>query len=91
MKDPNAENAEYAEAVWNSKNVYLSIIVIKNCENIAYTFYTQENVKDVLNSVMVWDNSEIVYFGVAVIKSFKIFYSRYIVNSNNIWFSSNLI
>lgn len=91
LKDPTSENAEFAEAVWKSKNVYLSILVITNCENIAYTFYAQENVKNTLNSVMVWENSEIVYFSTAVIKSFKVFYSRYIVWSNNIWFSSNLI
>lgn len=58
----NSEGSNYAEAVWMSKNVYLSFIVISNCENILYTFYTQDNVKNTLNSVMVWDNSENVYF-----------------------------
>lgn len=58
----NSENSGYAEGVWMSKNVYLSFIVIENCENILYTFYTQDNVKNTLNSVMVWDNSENVYF-----------------------------
>ena len=28
------ENVEYADAVWKSKNVYLSFIVIDDCENI---------------------------------------------------------
>jgi hypothetical protein len=40
---------------------------------------------------MVWDNSEIVFNSIWIIKSFKIFYSRYISDSNNVWFSSNLI
>lgn len=91
MKDPNALNAEYAEAVWYSKNVYLSNIVVGDCENIFYTFYAQDNVKDVWNSVMVWDNCSIVYYSSGIIKSHKVFYSRYIVGSSNVWFSSNLI
>jgi len=91
MKDLKAENAEYAEAVRFSKNVYLSFIIILGCENIFYTFYTQDECRNVFNSVMVWDHSEIVYFSTAVLKSYKIFYSRYIVHSHNIWFSSNLI
>ena len=28
------ENVEYADAVWKSRNVYLSFIVIDDCENI---------------------------------------------------------
>ncbi len=91
MQDPKGENIAYGEAVRFSKNVYLSFIVIKSCENIFYTFYSQEECRNVLNSVMVWDHSEIVYFSTAILKSYKIFYSRYIVNCNNIWFSSNLI
>lgn len=87
----NAENCDYAEAAWMSKNVYLSILAIGDCENILYTFYTQDNVKNVLNSVMVWDNSENIYFSTAVIQGYQVFYSKYIVNSSNIWFSTNLI
>ncbi len=85
------ENCEYSESVTYSKNVYLSFIVINNCENILYTFYSQDNCKDVINWVMVWDNSEQIYFSAWIIKWHKIFYSKYIVNSNNIWFSTNLI
>lgn len=87
----NAENCDYAESCWMSKSVYLSILVISDCENILYTFYTQDNVKNVLNSVMVWDNSENVYFSTAVIQGYQIFYSKFIVNSSNIWFSTNLV
>ena len=86
----NAENCDYAEAAWMSKSAYLSILVISDCENILYTFYTQDNVKNVINSVMVWDNSENVYFSTAVIRGSSVFYSRFIVNSSNIWFSENL-
>ena len=87
----NAENSDFAESVVNVKNVYLSYIVINGCENVFYTFYAQDNSKDIFNSVMVWDHSQIVYFWVAIIKSYKIFYSRFIVDSNNIWFSTNLM
>ena len=88
---PDVENGDFSESVVAGKNIYLSFLVINGCENILYTFYAQDNVKDTLNSVMVWDHSEIVYFSTSIIKSYKVFYSRYIVNSNNIWFSSNLI
>ncbi len=91
LTDVSSQNASYAEAVRASKNVYLSNIVIDGCENIFYTFYAQDYVKNCFNSVMVWDHSENVYYGVGIIRWFNIFYSRYIVNSNNIWFSSNLI
>ena len=87
----NSENSNFAEGVWMSKNVYLSFIVISGCENILYTFYTQDNVKNTLNSLMVWDNSENVYFWAWIIKWFNVFYSKYICNSNNIWFSTNLV
>jgi hypothetical protein len=55
MADPNVENANFAEGVRRSKNIYLSFIVIHECENILYTFYTQDRVRNVLNSVLVWD------------------------------------
>lgn len=84
-------NSEFAESILNVKNVYLSYIIINDCENIFYTFYAQDGIRDTYNSVMVWDHSQIVHFWIGVIQSFKIFYSRYIVNSNNIWFSTNLI
>jgi hypothetical protein len=87
----NAENCDYAEAAWMSKSVYLSILAIGDCENILYTFYTQDNVKNVLNSVMVWDNSESIYFSTAIIQSYQVFYSKYVVNSSNIWFSANMV
>ncbi len=85
------ENCDYAESASNSKNVYLSYTVIKNCENIIYTFYAQDGVSDVVNGVMVWDKSQYIYFASGILHSFKVFYSKYIVNSNNIWFCTNLI
>jgi hypothetical protein len=85
------ENAEFADAASSSKNVYLCFNVTKENENILYSLGVKDHVKNTLNSVMVWDSSEIVFNSVGVIKSFKVFYSRYISDSNNIWFSSNLL
>jgi hypothetical protein len=41
--------------------------------------------------MMVRNNSENVYFGSGIINSNKIFFSRYIRDSFDIWMSSNLI
>lgn len=91
MIDPGSENSDFAEAVRRSKNIYLSHIVIHECENILYTFYTQDRVRNVLNSVLVRDGCDNVYQSSGVIRWFNIFYSRYIVNCSNVWFSSNLM
>ena len=85
------ENSDYADSTLNVKNAYISFIIINNCENVLYSFSVKDNCKDVINWLSVWDSSNIVYQSSWILKSFKIFYSRYINNSNNIWFSSNLI
>jgi len=85
-----AEKCFYSDMVVNSKNVYLSFTVINNCENIYYSFSVKDNCNDIFNSISVYLNSSIVYFSSWVNESYKIFYSRFIYNSNNIWFSSNL-
>ena len=89
--DDKSVDCDHAASVWMSNKVYLSILAIDDCENILYTFYTQDGVKNTLNSVMVWDHSENIYFSSGVLKSYNVFYSRYITNSANIWFSTNLI
>lgn len=86
----NNENASFSDAVYNGKNVYLCSTVISGCENILYSLSVKDHCKEVLNSMMIFDNCEIIYKSRWVMKSFKIFYSNYIYNSNNIWFSSNL-
>ena len=58
----NTENSEFAESIVNVKNIYLSYIIINGCENVFYTFYAQDHSKDIFNSVMVWDHSQVVYF-----------------------------
>jgi hypothetical protein len=77
--------------VYNSKNAYLSTVVISNCENVLYSLSVKDNCTDILNSIATWSNSSNVYFCSGVLDSYKIFYSKFVNNSNNIWFSSNLV
>ncbi|NUJ98244.1 hypothetical protein HGA92_05750 [Candidatus Gracilibacteria bacterium] len=91
MIQSDVENANYADSINSSKNVYLSFIVVMNCENVLYSYYIKHNGKNVLNSVMVWNSCENIYFCSGIINSFNIFYSRYIYHSSNTWFSRNLV
>jgi len=86
-----SENSQYADVVNKSKNAYLSAIVIFECENILYSLSVKDNSVNVYNSMMVNVNNENIYSSVWIVKSFKVFYSKYINNSSNIWFSNNLI
>jgi len=86
-----AENSGYAFSVLNSKNCYLSFTVISDCENILYSFAVKENCKNVLNSSQVWNNCENIYQCLGVINSYNIFYSRFIDNCADVWFSTNLV
>ena len=87
----NNENSSYTDTVSKSKNTYLSIAVISECENVLYSLLVRDICKNVLNSIVVNVNSENIYFSAWVLKSYKVFYSKYITNCNNIWFCSNLI
>jgi len=86
----NTENASFSDVILLSKNVYLSNTVITDCENVLYSLNVKEYSKNVINSIQVRNNSENIYFSKWVIESFKIFYSKYIYNSSNIRFSTNL-
>jgi hypothetical protein len=82
-------NSEYSDiAMW--KNIYLTSVWLFS-ENIAYSLNVKNWCFNIFNSVMVWNNSQNVYFSNSVIKSLNIFYSKVIYDSNNIWFSFNLI
>lgn len=85
------ENSSFADAVLNSKNVYLSAAVIQNCENILYSFNIKENSSNILNSVNIIDSCENIYLSSWVIKWFNVFFSKYIYNCSNIRMSKNLI
>lgn len=85
------ENCDFVDTAVNSKNSYLSIVVAWECENVHYSFMVREYSSDVLNSTYVIKNNSIIYWCSWVVNSFQIFYSRFISNSHNIWFSSNLV
>ncbi|MDD3793946.1 MAG: hypothetical protein PHI37_03980 [Candidatus Gracilibacteria bacterium] len=84
------ENSTYSETVGAVKNAYLTHLSFY-AENILYSFGVSGNAKNVLNSSLVVNNSQEVYNSVGIINSYKIFYSKCIIDSNNIWFSTNLI
>ncbi len=87
----NSENSEYADVVSKWKNIYLSAFIVNGDEDVMYSFWVNDESKRILNSAIISDHSENVYFSLAVQHSFKVFYSRYINNSSDIWFSTNLL
>lgn len=84
------ENTSYGDVVHNWKNVYMWYFIVFWCEDVMYTFVARENCKRVFNSVMVFKNSENVYYSNWIISSFKIFYSKFCTDSNNLWFCTNM-
>ncbi len=87
----SGENTDYADVVWWSRNVYLSNFIVYDCENVCYSMVAREHCVNIFNSLMIFKNCDNVYSSVWVIESYNIFYSRYIKNSSDIWFSKNLI
>ena len=87
----NNINSDFAESVLNGKNIYLTFAAINDCENVCYSVSVKNNCTNIFNSLMVQPNSQDIYFATNIASSYKVFYSRYIQNSNNIWFSTNLI
>ena len=86
-----AENCDYVFSAYMSKNCYLSFTIITNCANVMYSFAVTENCTNVLNSSQVWNNSVTVYMSLGVINSMNVFYSRYINNSSDLWFCTNMV
>jgi len=86
----DTNNSEFSDQIVDSSNCYLSFVVIKDCEDIFYSFSVKGGSSNVFNSLMVWNNCQYVYFSNAVLESFNIFYSRFVNNSSNIWLSTNM-
>ncbi len=84
-------NSNFSQYVINSKNTYLSNMVIANCEDVLYSFNIKDNSSLVLNSLNIVKNNNTIYTCKAVTESFNIFYSKNIHNSSDIRFSSNLV
>ncbi len=88
---PIVENSEYTDSSWwGTHNCYLDI-GLYDVENVLYSFEVKENCRNVFNSVMVWNNCENVYQSNCVVRSSFVFYSWFILDSSNIWFSTNLV
>lgn len=87
----NNENCDFCETAVHAKDAYLSSIVTHGSEKVLYSDVVREWCRNVLNSCYVQYNSENIYCCLGIETSYQIFYSRFINNSNNIWFSTNLI
>lgn len=85
------ENCAYANHISNTKNGYLSFHATGECENVYYSISTKIWSKNIFNSAMAWIHSENIYRSIGVIKSYNIFYSKYIKDSANLWFCTNCI
>jgi len=84
-------NCEFADHVYGAKNAYLSFMVAYNSENILYSYHIKENCINILNSVMARNGSNNVYFGMGIINGYNIFFSKFIFDSSDIRFSTNLM
>ena len=85
------ENAAFADTVYGAKNVYMSISVGDNSQDVLYSNMIFGNCTKVINSMLVTSFSENVYYSQVVNGGYNIFYSKYIYNSKDIRFSDNLI
>ena len=91
MQFDGNENTSFADAVFGAKNTYLTFVTGMGTENIFYSAFVYINSTNIFNSFFVSTNTSNVYASWGVTKSYNIFYSRYISDSANIWFSTNLI
>lgn len=88
---PIVENSDYTDSSgWGTHNCYLDI-GLYDVENVLYSFEVKENCRNIYNSVMVWNNCENIYQSNCIVRSSFVFYSRFILDSSNIWFSTNLV
>ncbi len=85
------ENCEYADAVLGVKNVYLSFVASKGSENVCYSFSVKSKCINIFNSFLVWNHCENIYSSKWITSSYNIFYSKYIWNCRDCWFSHGLI
>lgn len=84
------ENADFADEILASKDIYLSTIVASS-EKVLYSMGIRSNCTTILNSSVVSQSSENIYSSCGVIESQKVYFSRYIISSSHIWFSRNLV
>jgi hypothetical protein len=80
------ENSEYADAMYHTKNNYLTIGSYTDTENILYSFDIRRASKNVFNALEV-HRGENIYTSMSIIDCFNVFFSKSINNSNNIRYS----
>ncbi len=85
------ENCIFADTVYACKNIYLTNSAINWCEDVLYSYNIKDSCKRIVNSIMIWDSSENIYYSSIVLWSQNIFYSCAIRDSYNVWFSTNLV
>lgn len=86
-----SENTDFTDTIIWSKNVYLSTIVVAECENVLYSFQVVQNSTNIFNCIFSWDNSSNLYMCNSVFRSYNVFFSKYLDNCADIRFCSNLI
>ena len=87
----DTEGCDYSNHVSTAKNCYLSFHATGGCESILYSLSTKINTNNIYNSMMSWIDCQNIYQSLGSIKSMNIFYSKYIINSSNIWCSYNMV
>ena len=87
----SVENSEYSNHISSTSHAYSSFHVTGDCERVMYSLSTKIYAKNVYNSVMTWIYSENVYQSLGTIRSMNVYYSKYIQDSHDIWFSCDLI
>ena len=87
----NNESSEFADAVFGAKNTYLSFIIGFQSENVAYSALCYNNIHNIYNSFLACTHCSNIYRSWGINESHNVFYSRFIANSSNIWFSTNLV
>jgi hypothetical protein len=85
------ENTDFSDAVFGAKNAYLSFSVGAGAENVLYSLATYNNVRNVVSSIHITNGCDNVFQSFSVQKSMNIFYSKYIINSNDLWFCDNMV
>ena len=91
LKFLNNENADFADAIFGAKNAYLSFVIGVDGENVTYSAFSYGNTTNIHNCFFACKNVSNAYMSAGITTSHNIFYSKYITDSSNIWFSSNLI
>ncbi len=91
MQYSDNENSDFSDGILGAKNSYLSMVVIKDVDNVIYSLDVRYNCNNVFTSLYIYNNSSNIFESCVVIESQNIFFSRNILNCYAIWSSRNLI